>query len=97
MASQPSDPQGNIMAGFGIGCACQVVFLVLGAVGSMAAGNSKYSLMPLMFWGITQWIALVPLILSQRAKGHSQTVTGMLISGCLGLLLSSTCAVLVLK
>jgi hypothetical protein len=97
MASPRPDPQGHIIAGFGIGCACQIVFLILGlAVGSMS-GNSKYSFMPVVFWGITQWIALVPLILSQRAKGHSQTVAGMLISGCLGLLLSSTCAVLVLK
>jgi len=43
-------------------------------------------------WGVTQWIALAPLILRQKSKGHPKTVQGMIISGCLGTLLGSACA-----
>jgi hypothetical protein len=46
-------------------------------------------------WGVAQWIVLLPLILYQRAKGRPDTVRGLIVAGCLTLLLSSFCAALV--
>jgi len=48
-------------------------------------------------WGVTQWVALVPLILQQKGKGHERTVQGMIASGALGVLLSCACASMVLR
>jgi hypothetical protein len=82
-----------------MGCACQIGFFAVGGVLASLASIANSSTLPysarevlFLSWGVTQWIALVPLIRSERAVGHSKTVQGMLISGCLGLLLSSACA-----
>jgi hypothetical protein len=50
--------------------------------------NSKYFGIPVVMWGILQWIALVPLIARERAIGHPKTVQG--------LFLSSACASMML-
>jgi hypothetical protein len=95
---QPSsDPRDDAVDGFAIGCACQIVFFLLGMAGAFAINSSER--LPNMLaasWGITQWIALVPLILKQRAKGRTRMVNGLIISGCIGVLLSSACASLMI-
>jgi len=48
-------------------------------------------------WGITQWIALVPLILRERSKGNPNIAKGLVVTGCVGVLLSSACAGLSLR
>ena len=89
----------SIPVGFGIGCTCQFGFFLLGgAIASLASITDSRSIpfaaraALLLSWGITQWIALIPLIMSQRAAGNRKTVQGMIISGCIGVLLSSACA-----
>ena len=89
----------SLPVGCGIGCCVQFAMLALGgAIASMASvADSRavpYKARAVLFvsWGITQWIVLVPLILNQKAVGNRKTVQGMLISGCLGVLLSSACA-----
>jgi hypothetical protein len=42
-------------------------------------------------FGVIQWIGLVPLILKARASERPETALGLIITGCLGLLLSSAC------
>lgn len=46
-------------------------------------------------WGVAQWLVLLPLILYQKSKGRPDTVRGLVVAGCLTLLLSSFCAALV--
>jgi hypothetical protein len=89
----------TVPVGFAIGCTCQFGFLILGgAIASLASITDSRSIpfaareVLFLSWGITQWIALIPLIMSQRASGNRKTAQGMLISGCLGVLLSSACA-----
>ncbi|HME05454.1 MAG TPA: hypothetical protein VKG25_00330 [Bryobacteraceae bacterium] len=78
-----------------LGCLCQIGFFVLAMAGAIAMNNQTSKLVYLS-WGVTQWIALIPLIQSQRAKGHNATVQGLLIMGSIGVLLSSACAAMML-
>jgi hypothetical protein len=99
--------QNSLPVGCGLGCVSQVGFLALtsgvaalltileGWGGPQVPFQIKQALF--LSWGITQWIALIPLIINQRAAGHSKTVQGMIISGCLGVLLSSACATMFLS
>jgi hypothetical protein len=48
----------------------------------------------LQWWGLTQWVALIPLCVWQHRKGHSLTVNAVLITGGIGFLLSAACAAL---
>ena len=52
---------------------------------------------PLVWVGHTQWIGIIPLILQQRGKGRSKVVQDLLITGFIGLLLSSACATMMLR
>jgi hypothetical protein len=78
--------------GFGMGCVCLVIFYALshivGRAVELTAGPSFVSLSIYYSWGVTPWIALIPLILRQQAAGHPLTVRGLKISGYLGLFLS---------
>ena len=47
-------------------------------------------------WGLVQWIALIPIWLSQRKKGQRLVAKGVLIAGFVGVLLNATCAALIL-
>jgi len=80
--------RGSVATGCFLGCACQIPFILLGL---LALTQSNHELL-LASWGVTQWIALIPLIVRQRAKGHVATAKGLLIMGCIGVLLSSACA-----
>ncbi len=42
-----------------------------------------------MSWGLTQWIAIIPMIISNQKKGRRKNVQGLIIAGCIGVLLSS--------
>jgi len=94
--TQPAEASGSLLEGCGLGCACQAVFFLLGLAAAYSAANRLTTLL-WTGWGFTQWIALIPLIFQQRAKGHPKTVQGILISGFLGMLLSSACAAMVLS
>ena len=83
-----SADKGNVVVGCLMGLACQIAFILIGIFG-LFAGNT---IVLLVGWGATQWIALIPMILRERANGHPATAQGMIIMGCIGLLLSSACA-----
>lgn len=90
--------QGNsIGLGCLFGCLCQVGFIAAGVLTAFSLPGGKLQSVIFMSWGVTQWIALVPLILQQRGKGHSRTVQGLIVTGALGLLLSSACASTLLR
>jgi hypothetical protein len=89
--------------GFAVGCTCQFGFLMVGGAIASFASITDSRIIPfqarevlLLSWGVTQWIALVPLIRSQRALGHTKTVRGMIISGCLGVVFSAICTVMLM-
>ncbi len=91
--SAPSPPNDSVTVGCLLGCACQAAFWILGliAAGATLGKFSKFSALIFVSWGVTQWIALAPLIWQQRSQGYTKRVTGMIITGCVGLLLSSAC------
>ncbi len=56
--------------------------------------NAKVGVYFLAGWGFTQWVALGPLVISEKKE---LTRTGMIVSGVLGFLLSSACASMMFK
>jgi hypothetical protein len=86
----PRPPADNVLVGCGLGCLCQIGFLFLGF---MAAGMSRgrFGNWLAVSWGVTQWLAIGPLIWQQRSQGYRNRVVGLIITGCLGLLLSAAC------
>jgi hypothetical protein len=48
----------------------------------------------IMFWGLTQWLALIPQYLWFEKKGYPLAAKGVLIMGSLGVLLNGGCAFL---
>ena len=85
---------GGIGTGFGLGCLTQLatmllIYCFLRLSSFLLGGASGYVV--LSSWGVIQWLVLIPLILNQRGQGKTRTVQGLIISGCLGLLLSSAC------
>jgi hypothetical protein len=92
-----SDSRDHVGVGVAMGCAVQVGFFILGIVAALATSSStKFSNVVAVSWGVTQWIALVPLILHERSAGRPRRVTGLIIAGCIGILLSSACASLMI-
>ena len=82
------------------GCATTIAFGLLSFVLAItidSGGHGKLSDYLFASWGLTQWIGLIPLILSERKKGRRNRVTGIIVAGCLGLLLSSACAEIVIN
>ncbi len=88
MADTTGLDRGNVATGCTLAFLCQLAFIFIGVFG-LAVGNS---VVLLVGWGATQWIALIPLILRERANGRVATAKGLIIMGCLGVLLSSACA-----
>ncbi len=75
-----------------MGCGIQLIFGIGSLLLASTAGLGRFSRILLVSWGLTQWIALVPLILQQQGKGHFSTVTGIEITGFIGVMLCSACA-----
>jgi hypothetical protein len=97
MTSNNSDRLGT---GFFLGCAWMFGFFALaqglGKIIELTLGPGVFSLSVSFSWGITVWIALVPLIMKQTAAGHPRMAKGLKISGFFGLFLSVGSAVLLL-
>jgi hypothetical protein len=94
-APQPPQPdRGHIILGVLLGFVCQIGFVILGMLAGWFIANSTTKGLVFMFssWGVTQWIALIPLIRQHNKKGRTRTAQGLIVIGCLGLLLSSACA-----
>lgn len=86
-------PNDSLLKGCAVGFACQIGFWLLGSfLAFQADEHSKWPSILFVSWGLTQWTALVPLILRQKAMNHPNTVQGLLIAGSVGVLLSSACA-----
>ena len=79
------------------GVLIQLGFFVLGLWGVFYMPNGRLQVVVCSSWGITQWIVIVPLIIRERAKGERRVAQGLIITGCVGLLLSSACAGLFLR
>ena len=91
MSIEPDDQSDQRFSGLNIGCACQIVFFVLGwAAAAMAKGKLANAIF--VSWGYTQWLAIIPLFVHYHRRHMPKTAQGLLISGCLGILLSSACA-----
>jgi hypothetical protein len=89
------DPdKGSIFVGCGIALLCQIFLGVLGffAIATIHKAGMNWAVFALSSWGMTQWIGIVPLIFVMRRDGRKGTAKGLLLMGCIGLLLSSACA-----
>ncbi len=85
----------NLLYGCGMGCLVQLAFGILGLLVGLLLGfdyRNQSVIIAFSSWGVTQWIGLIPLIVHQRATGRPFTVLGVIITGGIGLLLSSACA-----
>jgi hypothetical protein len=83
--------KGSVARGCGIGCLCQLVFVGIGLVG--LTSQTQVGKFLFVGWGITQWIAMGPLIWKQE---EALTKQGMIISASIGFILSSACATMLL-
>ena len=95
--SDPRDPRDHIGVGCAMGCGVQLAFLAVGLLISVNLRSNTDSTLAAMSFGVTQWIALIPLVLNERAKGRPKRVTGLLITGCLGVLLSTACGAMLMN
>jgi hypothetical protein len=93
----PPERNDKFLYGCGLGCAIQLAFILLGALVGTMLNNRRMINIAWLTFGATQWIAIVPLILKQKKKGRSRLVAGLIVTGCIGLLLSSACASIVLQ
>jgi hypothetical protein len=75
------------------------VLLGIGGVIAVVLGSGLISLMiqtPVIFGaalgiGVTQWLVLLPLVLSLRKRGETMTIQGILVTGGVVFLLNATC------
>jgi hypothetical protein len=89
---QPSkNPGDNIGVGCAMGCGMQLALAFFAGMIASMVGSDKVSNFIFLSSAVTQWILLVPLILHQRAAGYTSRVQGIIIAGCLGVLLCSAC------
>jgi hypothetical protein len=96
----PRSSNDSILRGFAMGCGTSIAFAVLGIIAALtidSAGNGKLSDYLFASWGVTQWIGILPLIANDQSKGRKKSVKGLIIAGCIGLLLSSACASILLN
>ena len=88
----PKVPGNNIIWGVVMGCGTQIVFILLGYVAAIAMRGAHGWVLALSSWGLTQWLVLIPLIRGRLSAGKQNAALGLILTGCLGLLLSSACA-----
>ena len=86
------DSRDHIGVGCGMGCAVGIAFSVVGLFVAGMVGNNTFSNIIFFSTALTQWLGLIPLILYQRSINHPKTVKGIILAGCLGMLLCSACA-----
>lgn len=86
----PKD-DGSVLAGCGIGCGVQVLFILIFLLISTLTHplSNKASGTAVIVFGFSQWLLLGPLI--WKLRGKRQTVVGMVLTGVIGVLLSSAC------
>jgi hypothetical protein len=88
-AAQPTGD--TFLSGCAMGCGTTIGCLIVCALLAFSV-NGKMSDYLFMSWGVIQWIGLIPLILSQRSKGNMNRVKGLIVAGCITLLVSMACA-----
>lgn len=84
--------RGNIFAGILLGIGCQIATIVLSLL-MMMSGNQNLAL-SIVFWGITQYLLVLPLRAVLLKRGQHRTAKGLLIMSFIGLLLCSLCGAL---
>jgi hypothetical protein len=90
--AQHPPPEDSILRGCAMGCGWGILALVISiAIAGAADASGKATGWIIGGSGVLQWLGIVPTILSQRQKHCTLTVSGMIVSGCIGLLLSSLC------
>jgi hypothetical protein len=88
----PSDadqPQpGSFREGCGIGFLVQLSFLVLAIAGAYST-NGQTAVYILSSFGLAQWLAILPMMGSQKSKGQTQTSNGLFAAGMGGVIVGS--------
>ncbi|MGI8961889.1 MAG: hypothetical protein ACR2IV_19450 [Bryobacteraceae bacterium] len=92
-------PGDSVIRGVLFAIVCQIFFLIVVPLLTrrlLPAVSNPGSTATFLFtwWGVTQWVALIPLCIWQKLKGYPLTMNGILITGCIGFLLNAGCAVL---
>ena len=92
----PRAPEDKVLLGCLLGCACQAACWFLGLLAAFA-NSGKFSSFLFVSWGVTQWIAIGPLIWRQKSQGYPNRVKGLIVTGCIGVLLSSACGAMIFR
>jgi hypothetical protein len=95
VASEPPPSGDSVGRGCLYGCLCQIGFIGFGSLAAVGLKGGNLQSALFVSWGVTQWIALVPLIWQQKGKEHPRTVQGIIVTGSIGLMLSSACAAMI--
>ncbi len=92
--SPPAIPGDTIMRGCAMGCASQLGWIALGgALAYVLPGKASDNAFAICI--ITQWLTLIPLVMLERSKGYRSSVAGLILIGCVALLLGGSCAALI--
>lgn len=83
---------GSLLLGCGMGCAVQIAFILLGVFLASLVKTRRMGDILAYSFGFTQWLAIIPLVISENKSGRNRVVAGLLISASMGLLLSSMCS-----
>ena len=90
MGPEKEPDEGSILAGCGLGCLSQILFLGPGINIAAYMKPGRSADLVYLSVGVTQWLAIGPLSLYYRKKWW--TVLGLIFTGMIGLLLCSACA-----
>lgn len=82
----------NVGVGCLFGLLCQIVFIAIGVFAAIPLRTNGTLIWALASWGLTQWLVIGPLIWYHSANGYPRRVKGLILAGCIGVLLSSGCA-----
>jgi hypothetical protein len=84
-----SEKTDSISRGVWIAIGLQLTYLLF------CFATVRFTYIQVAFWGVGQWIFLLPAIVYQRRRGFRERAKGMMIIGFIAILLNSACAVFV--
>ena len=85
---RPRAPSDSFGLGVLFTLACQFILIVAGLSIML---RSPFGGVLFAYWGLIQWLVLIPLYFWQRSKGRPLVGKGILVAGCCGFLLNAGC------
>ncbi len=87
----PRSPNDSFGLGVEIALAWQFIFMAVGLIMLFRFFRFPFGGVLFAYWGLIQWLVLIPLYFRQRTKGRPLVGKGILVAGCSGFLLNAGC------